>query len=147
MVEFDQMWFTCIFQHTCSLPCSPHTSSIGVAELGFPQYRSSHPDPQKSPQLKIWPHYSSNTASQQSVVFFQVGEQKIVRWCQTRRIWKVINQFKAKVTHSSHCNHRLVCRSIVLVKQDSLCQFPGHLQNVSSTTPHSPELLIQCGFL
>ena len=31
--------------------------------------------------------------------------------------------FKATVMHSSHCNHRFVCRSIVLVKQDSLCQF------------------------
>ena len=54
---------------------------------------------------------------------FHVGEQKIVRWCQIRKIWRVINQFKATVTHSSHCNHILVCRSIVLVKQDSLRQF------------------------
>ena len=31
--------------------------------------------------------------------------------------------------HSSHCNHRLVCRSIVLVKQDSLhISFPGHFE-------------------
>ena len=51
--------------------------------------------------------------------FVHVGEQKIVRWCQIRRIWwvinpgLVINQFKATVTHNSHCNHRLVCRSIV----------------------------------
>ena len=58
-----------------------------------------------------------------SQVFFHVGEQKIVRWCQIRGPWRVINQFKATVTPSSHCNHRLVCRSIVLVKQDSLCQF------------------------
>ena len=40
----------------------------------------------------------------------------IVRWCQIRWIWRVINQFKATVTHSSHCNHIRVCRSIVLVK-------------------------------
>ena len=53
-------------------------------------------------------------------VFFYVGEQKIVRWCQIRRIWRAINQFKATVTHKSHYNHRFVCRSIVLVKQDSL---------------------------
>ena len=32
MVELDQMWF--IIQQ--SLPCGPHTSSIGVAALRFP---------------------------------------------------------------------------------------------------------------
>ena len=95
---------------------------IGVAAFGFPWYRSSHPDPRKSPQLQIRPHYRSNTASQPSF-FFHVGEQNIVRWCQIRRIWRVINQFKATVMHSSHCNHRLVCRSIVLVKQNSLHLF------------------------
>ena len=41
-------------------------------------------------------------------------------------IWRVINQFKATVTHSSHCSHRFVCRSIVPVKQDSLRQFPKY---------------------
>ena len=41
-------------------------------------------------------------------------------------IWRVINQFKATVTHSSHCSHRVVCRSIVPVKQDSLRQFPKY---------------------
>ena len=79
----------------------------------------------KSPQLQTWPHYRSDTASQPSVFlscFFHVGEQKIVRWCQIRRIWRVINQFIATITHSSHCNHRL------LVKQDSLRQFPGHFE-------------------
>ena len=57
-----------------------------------------------------------------SRVFFHVGEQKIVRWCQIWRIWR-INQVKATVTHSSHCNHRLLHRSIDLVKLDSLRQF------------------------
>ena len=57
----------------------------GVAALGFPWYRSSHPDPQKSPQLQIWPHHRCDTASQPSV-FFHVGEQKIVRWCQIRNM-------------------------------------------------------------
>ena len=41
---WPKLWF--IFQH--SLPCGPHTSSIGVAVLGFPWYRSSHPDPRKN---------------------------------------------------------------------------------------------------
>ena len=73
MVDFDQMWSS--FQH--SLPCSPHTYSISVAALGFPWYRSSHPDTQKSSQLQIWPHHRSDTASQQSgifcFVFFMLG--------------------------------------------------------------------------
>ena len=57
-----------------------------------------------------------------------------------------INQFKATVTHSSHCHHRLACRSIVLVKQDSPCHFSRTVWYVSSATFQSPELLIQCGF-
>ena len=63
------------------------------------------------------------------------------RWCQIRRIWRVINQFKATVMHSSHCKHRLVCMSTVLVKQDSPHQFSRPFRNVSSTTFQSPELL------
>ena len=30
---------------------------------------------------------------------FHAGEQERVRWCQIRRIWRVINQFKATITH------------------------------------------------
>ena len=30
-------------------------------------------------------------------------------------MWRVINQFKATVTHSSHCNQKLVYRSIVFL--------------------------------
>ena len=79
---------------------------------------------------------------------FLCWEQKIVRWCQIRRIWGVINQFKVTVTHSSHCNHRLLCSSIVLVKNRTpFVSFPGRLRNVSSTTFQSPDLLIQCGFI
>ena len=44
-------------------------SFIGVAALGVPWYRSSHPDPQKSPQLQIRPHHLSDTVSQPSVFF------------------------------------------------------------------------------
>ena len=36
---------------------------------------------------------------------------------------------------------------IVLVKQDSIRQFPGCPRIVSSTAFPSPELLIQCGFI
>ena len=78
-----------------------------------------------------------------SQVFFSCwGNRKIVRWCQIRRIWRVINQFKPTVKHNSHCNHRFVCRSIVLVKQVSFHQFSRPFWNVSATTFQSPELLI-----
>ena len=66
-----------------------------------------------------------------------------VRWCQIRRIWRVINQLKPTVTYSSHCNPKPVCRSIVLVKQDSLRQISRPFWNACSTTFQSPELLIQ----
>ena len=77
--------------------------------------------------------------------------KKIVKWCQIRRKWKVINQFKATVMHSSHCNHWLVCRSSVLAKQDSLRQFSRSFwRNVSSNTFRKlPEYMafIQCEFI
>ena len=77
-----------------------------------------------------------------------LGNRNIVRCCQIRKnTWRVISQFKATVTHSSHCNHRFVCRSIVLMKQDSCVSFPGRSRNVPSTTFQSSELLIQCGFI
>ena len=131
----------CFFQH--SLPCGPHTSSIGVAALGYPWYRIS---PRKSPptaDLIMGPMLLH------SQVFFHVGEQKIVRWYQIRRIWIVMNQFKATVMHISHCSHRLVCRSIVLVlvKLDSLCQFSRPFTECLLYYFQSPELLIHYGLL
>ena len=74
---------------------------------------------------------SPNTASQPRLFSLHFGDHKIVRWSQIRRIWRMINQFKATVMHSSHCKHRLVYRSIVLVKQDSLLWtelFPGRFE-------------------
>ena len=38
------------------------------------------------------------------------------------------------VTDSNHCNHRLGCRSIVLVKQNSLHNFPGRFEISLSST-------------
>ena len=87
-------------------------------------------------------------------VSFQVGEQKIVRWFQSRRILRVINQFKPTITHS-HCNHRLVCTSIVLVKQDSqdslpvfhavLTWLPFVAASVNKRSiPHCDSLVFQC---
>ena len=134
-----------LFFNTFSLACGPHTSSIGVAAFGFLWYRSSHSDPWKIPQLQIWPHCWSATASLPSGVFFHFGEQKTVRLCQIRRIWRVINQFKATVTHSSHCTHRLMCRcpdetGLPLSVFRPFCI-------VYSTTLQSPVLLFQCGII
>ena len=141
MVEFDQMWF--IFQH--GLPCGPHTSSIGVA---LQQCLDSCDIEALILILKkVLNCRYDLIIGLLLLLSHRVAEQKIVRWCQIRRIWRVINQFKATVTHSSHCNHIRVCRSIVLVKQDSLHQFSRPFWNVSSTTFQSPELLIQCGFI
>ena len=122
------------FQH--SLPLRSTHFFHRCCSTWIPMVKSSEthpiPNPRKSPQLQIWPHHRSDTASQPSV--FDVGEQKIVRWHQIRRIWRMINQIKATVKHSSHCNHRCGCRSIVLVKQDSLHhQFFRPLWNDSST--------------
>ena len=110
MVEFDQMWL--VFNKVAP---AVHTLLPSVLQHldSCDQYRSSHPDPQKNPELYNLIIGPILLCSQ---VFFHVGEQKIVKWCHIRRIWRVINQFKATVMHSSHCNHRLVYRSIVLVK-------------------------------
>ena len=44
------MWF--IFQY--SLPLRPRISSIGIAALGFPWYRSSHPQIHGDDHLGHW---------------------------------------------------------------------------------------------
>ena len=89
VVEFDQMWF--IFQY--SLPCGPHTSSISVAVLGFPWYRSSHPDPQKSPLTADMTSSSVQYCFPAKCFSFSFRRTEN-RWCQIRRIWRVINQSK-----------------------------------------------------
>ena len=108
------------FQH--SVPCSPFTSPIDV-ELLFPWCRSLAPILILEKILK-----RPDTASKPC--FFHVREQKRVTWCQIRRIWRVVNKFKATFTHSGHYNHRIVCRSNVLVKQDSY-SLPSRLRNAS----------------
>ena len=85
--------------------CGPHSSSIGVAVLSFPW--CSHPDPEKV--LNCIYDLIIGPVLLPSQVF--------------SRICRVINQLKGKVTHSNHSNRKHVCRSIVLMKQDSLPQF------------------------
>ena len=114
MVEFDQVWFILF--------------NIVSPALGFPWYISSHPDPPKESSTADMTSSLIRYCFPVTQVLFHVGERKIVRWCQIRKIWRVINQFKATVTHNSHWNHRLVCRSIVLVTRDSLRQFSGRFE-------------------
>ena len=117
MVEYDQMWF--IFSLNC-LPCGPHSSSIGVAALGFRWYRSSHPDPGKKSSTADLIFSPILLPSQ---VFFHVGG--------TENSQLVPNEENMggdqPVQSHSHAQQPLqsqfVCRSIVLVKQDSLRQF------------------------
>ena len=127
-----------------SLPCGPHTSSISVAVLGFLWYRSSHPDPQNSPQLQIWPHHRSDTASQPSVLFFMLGNRKQSDGAKSGECggWWT-NSKPCTVMHSSHCNHR----ALSWWNRTPFISFPGRSQNVSSTTFQSPKLLTQWGFI
>ena len=81
------------------------------------------------------------------VFFFHVGEQKIVRWCQIRRIWRVVYQFKAAVTHSSHAATYLCAWALSWWNRTPFVSFLGRLPNVSSTTFQCPELPIQGGFI
>ena len=84
MVKLDQMF---VFQH--SLHCGPHTffasalqclDSCGKEALILIFEK-------KILNCRLWPHQRSDTAFQPSG-FFHVREQKIVRWCQIRRMWR-----------------------------------------------------------
>ena len=77
--------------------------------------------------------------------FFHVWGQKIVRWCQIRRIQRVINQFKVTVTHSSHLQPQTCVHCTGETGLPSSVFRP--FWNFSSTTFQSPEVLIQCGFI
>ena len=88
----------------------------------------------------------SDTASQRSVFSCWLTENRCAK---IRRIWRVIKP----VQSHSHAQQQLqpqtcVQGGIILVKQDSLCQFFRPSWNVSCITFQSPELLyMQCGFI
>ena len=130
MVKFDQMWF--IFLH--SLPYGPHTSSIGVAALGFWWYRSSHPQLILEKVLNCRYDFIICLILLLSQVFFYVGEQKIVRWCQIRRIWQPL---QPQTCVQDHCPGETGL---------ALSVFQAIFEIFPITTFQSPELLIQCGF-
>ena len=84
--------------------------------------------------------------------FFHVGEQKMVRWCQIRRIMEGDQPVK------SHSYAQQPLQSQICVQEhcpgetglpSTFVSFPSHSRNVSSTTCtfQSPELLIECGFI
>ena len=86
MVEFDEMWLI-------SNIVSPavHTSSIGVAELGFCGIEALILILET---ILNWRYDLIIGPIPLLKCFFHVMEQNIVNWCQIRRIWRVINQFK-----------------------------------------------------
>ena len=108
MMQWSNLTKCGLFFNIVSLVIHTLLPSV-LQHLGFPWYRSSHPDPQKCHQLQMWPdliciHYVTSSSVRYCFPAkkIHVGEQKIVRWCQIRRIWREINQFKATVRHSSH---------------------------------------------
>ena len=120
MVELDQIWF--VFQH--SLPCSPHTSSIGIAALGFQWYRSSHPDPQKSPKLQIWPHCRTDAAFKPCV--FSCWGTEIFRISDGAKSgeyggWSTSSKLQSHTAAIATTD--LCAGALSWWKQDSLCQF------------------------
>ena len=100
-----------MFQH--NLSCGPHTSSIAVEALAWiPEVWSSYPDLRKNPQLQIHHIIGPILLPSQVLCFSCWGTENSQR-VQIRRIWRVINQFKATlVTHISNCNYRLVWQDV-----------------------------------
>ena len=133
MMQWSNLAKCCLFLQKVYSGVNSILPCMGVAALGIQWYRSSHPDPRKNSTTTIWPHHWSDSASQL--------RSRIVRWCQIKRIilCRVINHSKDTVTHGSHCNHIIVRKSVVLVKQDFLRQVSRPLWNLSSTTFQSPE--------
>ena len=134
------MWFTlCQFRLSISFATAQSSHNSEIYNIGVPCAVPSEPRNRDNGASDVWAltaycvmseAYHIDCASLLIFFFSFWGTEYIVRCCQMRRIfnsiffslsiWRVINQFKATVTHNSHCNHRFVCRSIVLVKQDSL---------------------------
>ena len=52
--------------------------------------------------------------------FFILGNRKQSNGAKSEEYGGWSTSSKPQCMHSNHCNHRIVCRSIVLVKQDSL---------------------------
>ena len=147
MVEFDQMWF--IFQHNYSLPCGPHTSFILCCSAWIPLIFDI-----EALILILAKVLNCRYMTSSSVRYCFPAAKKGFSCWGTENSQMVPNQENMEadqpVRIHSHaqqplqvCNHRLVCRSIVLVKQDSLRQFLGRsemslvLFKVLSTHTHT----------
>ena len=69
------------------------------------------------------------------------------RWCQIRKIWRVINPFKATVTHwAAIATTDLCAGALSWWNRTPFVSFPGHFE-MSLVLLFSPELLIRCGFI
>ena len=120
MVKFDQMWF--IFQHAV------HRLLPTVL-----QRLDSHG---REALILIWEkvlscRYDLITGQillPSQVFFFSFWGTENSLMMPNQENMEGNQPVQATDMHSSHCNHRLVWRSIVLVKQDPFISFPGHLK-------------------
>ena len=124
----------------------PYNSSIGVAVLWFLWYRSSHPDPKKSPQLQIWPHHRSDTASQ--VFSFLCWGTEISQMLPNQENMEGDQPVQKPQSCTAVIATTDLCAgALSWGNRTPFLSFPGLSWNVSSTTFQSPELVIQCGFI
>ena len=87
LVEFDKMWFIFqAFQH--SLPCSPYTSSIGVAALGFPRgIEVIILILAKVLNCSGWPHPIGPILLPSQFFFPMLGNRKRLDGAKSRELW------------------------------------------------------------
>ena len=142
MVKFDQMW---LFQHSFPLR-STHffhrcCQAWVLQRLGPIWYRSSHPDPRKSPQLLIWPRHRSATASQPRVFFIWGIENS--QMVQNQEKWGWSTNSKPQSRTATIATTDLCAGALSRWNRTPFISS----QNVSSTTFQSHELLIHCGFI
>ena len=107
-------------------------------------YRSSHPDPRKSPQLRSDKAFQSSIFSRWGTEYSQVVPNQVNNYGK----WSTSSK-PCTVTHSIHCNHRLVWRIERFTGETGLPSsvFQAILKCHYGTTFQNPELLIQCGFI
>ena len=107
-------------------------SSIGVAALGFSSTEALILILEKVLNCRYGLIVGPILLPSQ-VFFFHVEEQKVVRWCQIRRIWRMVNQFKATVVHTQQPLQTtdLCAGALSWWNRTLSVSFPGRLRNVS----------------
>ena len=131
-----RIWPRCgLFFNIVSPAVRPRTSSIGVAALWFPWYRSSHPDLRKSPQLQIqYDLIIGQYCFPAKCFLLFMLRNIIVRWCQIRRIWRMITRSKPQSRTASIATTDLYVGAL----SSSVFQAVREL-SLSSATFQSPE--------